>query len=251
MAGGGGRFEAWTLGRDSEALMGRIYRGVIAYIQDDHVTGRETFVGTVHADGSRTLRCLCEMDNFNLIRDVTYTVNAAFEAMDCFVRVISEDRFVGSGWFRFSETHAEGETFTAAEGRVSQRIETPGRVKLFGSHPLCADTWKCAHTPAERPGELQPLTNCFSSSLVLNGASGPMLLAKTYNMRFMGEEKVTVPAGAFDCLYYEWDTGTGRTLQMYALPGDWLTIRTLVPEKGRRYELVEFEEMKPAVQALA
>jgi hypothetical protein len=230
--------------------MARVYRGVIAYIQDGEITGRETFVGTVHADGSRTIRCLCEMDNFNLIRDVTYTVNAQFEAIDCFVRLISEDQFVGSGWFRFTEDMAEGETITAAEGRISQRFPTRGRVKLFGSHPLCIDTWKCAHTPAENPGVLHPVTNCFSSSLVTNGASGPMLNKKTYDMTFVGRESVTVPAGTFDCLVYEWDTHTGRTLRMYTTPGDFLTVKTIIPERGRHYELVQFEEVQPAVAVL-
>jgi hypothetical protein len=231
--------------------MGRMYRGVIAYLQDEQLTGRETFVVTVNADGSRTMRSICEMDNFNLVRDVTYTVNARFEAVDCFVRLISEDQFVGSGWFRFSDTHAEAECVTAQEGRLSQRFETPGRVKLFGTHPLSIDTLKCAHTPVARPGEWQPLTNCFSSSLVTNGASGPMLLAKTYDMKFIGEAQTTVRAGTFDCLYYHWDTGTGRTLEMYTTPGDFLTIQTTVPERGRRYELVEYEELQPAAIVLA
>jgi len=227
--------------------MERAYRGVVSYGHEtDGTTGRESFHVTVHADGSRTLRCVCEMDNIPLIRDVTYSVNDRFEALDCFVRLSAYGAFIGSGWFRFTDTMAEGELVSAKEGRVSQRIETPGRVKLFGTHPLCVDIWKCAHTPAERPGEVQPLTNCFSSSLAPSGASGPMMVDKTYDMTFRGTETVTTPAGTFDCLHYSWDTYTGRTLQMHTVPGDWLPVRVRVPEVGRVYELIEFEELTPA-----
>jgi hypothetical protein len=232
--------------------MGRLYQGVITYRHEtDGLFGRETFTVSVHADGSRTLRCVCEMDNVPLVRDVVYTVNAAFEPLDCFVRVTSEGEFVGSGWFRFTDTLAEAEVITAKEGRVSQKIATPYRAKLFGSHPLCVDIWKCAHTPPERPGEVQPLSNCFSSSLAPNGASGPLLVAKTYDMTFLGEAQATTAAGDFDCLHYSWDTGTGRTLDMYARPEDWLPIRVRVPESKRIYELASLEELRPAAQALA
>jgi hypothetical protein len=197
------------------------------------------FSVTVHADGSRTLRCQCWMDQVPLVRDVTYTVNERFEAMDAFVRVFAKGAFVGSGFFRFTDSLAEGEVITAQEGRVSQRIETPGRVKLFGTHPISVDIWKCTHTAPERVGVKQPLTNCFSCSLAPAGASGPMLTAKSYDVEFEGRERKDVPAGSFDCLRYNWDTYTGRTLVMHAAGEDWLPVSVRVPEVGRYYELVE------------
>jgi hypothetical protein len=78
--------------------MTRSYRGVISYGHEtDGITGRETFHVTVHADGTRTLRCVCEMDNVPLVRDVVYTVNERFEAIDGFVRVHSQGAFVPVG----------------------------------------------------------------------------------------------------------------------------------------------------------
>jgi len=220
----------------------RNYSGEMTYADDaSGVTGREIFSVTVHDDGSRTLRCQCWMDQVPLVRDVTYTVNERFEAMDCFVRVVAQGKFVGSGFFLFTDTMATAEVLTAQEGRVTQQIETPGRVKLFGSHPISVDIWKCAHTPAEKPGEKQPLTNCFSSSLAPGGASGPMLNRKTYDIVFEQQEKIAVGAGELDCLRYNWDTYTGRTLQMHAAGEDWLPVRVHVPEVGRRYELVALE----------
>jgi len=222
--------------------MTRNYAGEINYVDDAAgVTGRETFSVTVHADGSRTLRCQCWMDNLPLVRDVTYTVNERFEAVDCFVRVVAYDKFVGSGLFLFTDTEATADVLTAGEGRVTQRIETPGRVKLFGTHPISVDIWKCVHTAPERPGEKQPLTNCFSSSLAPGGASGPTLNDKTYDIVFEGRETLGVTAGEFDCLRYNWDTYTGRTLVMHTAGEDWLPVQVHVPEVGRRYELVSLE----------
>lgn len=220
--------------------MSRDYSGLIRYASDaEGDIGREIFSVSVHDDGTRTLRCQCWMDQVPLVRDVTYTVNERFEAVDAFVRVVAKGAFVGSGFFRFTDTFAEAEVVTAAEGRVSQRIETPGRVRLFGSHPISIDIWKCAHTPAEHPGEKQPLTNCFSSSLAPAGASGPMLNAKSYDIEFEGREEAQVPAGRFDALRYNWDTYTGRTLVMHTAGADWLPLSVRVPEVGRYYELVE------------
>jgi len=225
----------------------RQYRGRIRYLEaGGKCTGREFFHVSVHADGSRTLRCVCEMDDVPLVRDVVYTVNERFEAVDCFVRVVGHGALIGSGWFRFTDEFAEAEVFTAAEGRVSQKVATPGRVKIFGSHPISLDIWKCAHTPAERPGEFQTLRNCFSSSLTPNGAGGPLLIAKTYDIAYQGLTTVSAPAGRYECLHYLWDTRSGRTLALYTVPGDWLPVKLVVPERGRIYELVEFEQLVAA-----
>jgi hypothetical protein len=225
--------------------MSRLYRGKIVYAHEDEGEfGREWFTVTVEDDGSRTLRCLCQMDPVRLTRDVTCSVDASFRPRDCFVRVVNEAEFVGSGWFRFSDDHVEGEIVTAKEGRISQKFATPGRANLFGTHPICIDIWKCVHVEADKPGETQKLENCFSSSLAVNGASGPMLTPKTYDLTFRGRDKVSVGAGTFDCVHFDWDTGTGRTLNLYAQPGDWLPIKTVVPERRRYYELVEYEVLR-------
>jgi hypothetical protein len=225
--------------------MARLYRGKIAYIHEETGEfGREFFSVTVHDDGTRTMRCVCEMDHVKLTRDVTYTVRADFKPLDCFVRVVNQDTFVGSGWFRFAENFAEAEVLTAADGRLRQRHETPARVNLFGSHPICIDIWKCTQVKAERPGDVQRLDNCLSSSPVENGASGPLLFPKFYDMTYRGREKVTVPSGSHDCEHFAWLTGTGRTLELYTVPGDWLPVRTVVPERKRRYDLVEFERIR-------
>ena len=225
--------------------MSKFYQGKISYVNDETGEyGRELFSVTVYPDGSRTLRCVCEMDHVKLVREVVCTVRADFKPLDCFVRVVNQDKFIGSGWFQFGDDFAEAEVISASEGRTRQRHETPGRVNLFGSHPICIDIWKCSQVKAARPGEVQRLDNCMSSSPVENGAGGPFLYPKFYDMVYRGPEKVTVASGSYDCEHFAWLTGTGRTLELYTVPGDWLPIRTVVPERKRRYELVEFSRVR-------
>ena len=104
--------------------------GKILYSSEDGgETGREWFTTTVHSNGDRTIRTLTEMDDRGVLRDATLSVDKDWHPLDCFARVTVDDRFVGTGWFRFSETLAEGEVYLAGGGRISQRwpLDRPRR----------------------------------------------------------------------------------------------------------------------------
>ena len=81
----------------------------------------------------------------------------------------------------------------------------------------------------------------FSSSLAPNGASGPLLNTKTYDIIYEGPEAVETPVGTLQCQRFNWDTYTGRTLVMRTTGADWLPVSVHVPQSGRVYELVELE----------
>lgn len=53
----------------------RTYRYKINYIGPQGERGREWCVVTVHGNGDRTIRARCEMDDSQVLRDVTYTVD--------------------------------------------------------------------------------------------------------------------------------------------------------------------------------
>ena len=70
----------------------RTYAGKIVYLTDGAgEMGRERFRVTVHDDGRRTLRAICEMDDDELLRDVTHTVDRHFRPLDAFVRLRRAD----------------------------------------------------------------------------------------------------------------------------------------------------------------
>ncbi len=65
----------------------RTYSYKIQYLGDAGERGREWCTVTVHGNGDRTLRALCEMDDSQVLRDVTSTVDAHWRPKDVFVRV--------------------------------------------------------------------------------------------------------------------------------------------------------------------
>ena len=220
--------------------MHRLIRGKISYTHEaEGEIGREWFTMTAGPDGSRTLRCLCQMDADGLTRDVVYTVDDAFQPIDCFVRLSVGNRFAGTGWFRFGDGFGEGEILTVTEGRMRQRLIIDGRVKAFGTHPICADIWKLAHLSPTRPGQLQHLTHSMNCSPLENGGSGPVLARKEYAYFYRGAETVTVAAGTFNCQRYDWPVRPDKTLCMWTTGPDFLPVRMTAPEVGKTYDLVE------------
>ena len=79
----------------------RNIRGKILYIGgDDQERGREWFSMTFHEDGQRTLRAHCEIDDTEVLRETTYTMDENWQPLDCFNRLHVERKFLGTGWVR-------------------------------------------------------------------------------------------------------------------------------------------------------
>lgn len=224
----------------------RLLRGEVVYSElgpDDTLAqfGQESFSISCFPDGSRTLRAVCRYSTNGLTRDVTYTIGADFKPVECFVRVALPSQVIGSAWFRFTDTTAEAEGFTAKEGRFSQRVEVPRRVTAFGSHPLCSDFWRIAHLKTGKPGEVQILKNCMNSSAAASGDTGPMLFQREYSYTYVGEQTVTVPAGTFTAHQFDWAVRDGKTLRLWTSAPDYLPYRMDFPERGNVYELTSLE----------
>jgi hypothetical protein len=223
-------------------------RGVLQYrYLDGAERGRERFTVTRHGDGRRILRTCCEIDPDEVLRDVTYAVDEHFRPLDAFVRITVRDRFVGSGWFLFARDLATCETYTALEGRISQRIALETPAHAFGSHPITSDAWLTALFDPAGPRE-QYFTRLFISSYAFNGATGPMLLPVQFGLQHVGHERVTVPAGSFACNRYRFllddsEVAGHPAYDIWAMDGgDHLCVRALVGEpKNYLYELLEWQ----------
>ncbi len=226
--------------------MPRLIEGYIAYVAGTNTPtpkefGREFFSMSIQADGLRTMRAVCEFDQEGITRDVTYTVGKDFKPLECYVRVALEGRPVGSGWFRFTDDMAEGEAYTATEGRFSQRIKLDQRIKAFGSHPICSDMLRLAHLRPENIGQAQHLTNCMNSSPLAHGESGPILGLRDYTYIYRGVETIKVGAGTFECQRFDWPVREGKTLCMWTATDDYLPIRMVFPEGHKTYDLMDLK----------
>ena len=107
------------------------WSGRIDYIHDERgERGREWFTVTTHQDGHRVVRARCEMDDTEIMRDVTYSMNG-FTPEEAYIRIVIKGKHEGSGWFTFDENEAHCEAMIAGGGRVSQTMKTPGPAASF------------------------------------------------------------------------------------------------------------------------
>lgn len=153
-------------------------------------------------DGMRTLSAHCEMrfGGDDVVRDCVQSVHADFHPHDAYVRIVNHGRVTGTGWFRFTDSEAECESFTEAEGRISQRMTIARPLRGFGIHAVQSDAWLTSTFPYDRgPGHTQFFGRNLLHSLHHFGATGPYIVTSGSGLEYVGPESVEVPAGRFDC----------------------------------------------------
>jgi hypothetical protein len=193
----------------------RSIRGTILYTSKkpermDEERGREYFMINVHADGKRTCIAHCEIDDRpSVMRDITYSLDEQWYPTDCFVRLTVDDKFMGTGWFRFGDDYAECETYTAPDGRVSQRMATNGRLKTFQNHAIACDSWHLRLFNLNKGPGVQAIDEMLLSSPDHRGATGPMLFRIGMGIEYVGEEAIEVEAGRFDALHFRFVSTPG------------------------------------------
>ena len=223
--------------------------GKILYIGDDgKERGREWFSFTHNEDGHKTLRAVCEIDDTEVIREVTYTMNEFWKPLDCFNRLHVEGKFLGTGWVWFTETHAECEVYNTSLGRVSQSMPTVHRANSLVVHPLTCDVLHCAAYDHDKDRKIQHIDEIISTSPLPNGASGPFLSKTKLQIEYMGRETITVRAGTFDVDHYVFPLkpnpdGSKRMEQCWCLPDQYVLVKVSVHGflKNSTYELCEIE----------
>lgn len=235
----------------------RSVRGTIQYIshKPDRMgqeRGREFFMIDTHTDGSRTIIAHCEIDDRpSVMRDITYSLDKDWYPTDCFVRLTVADRFMGSGWFRFGPDFAECEAWTSLEGRVTQRMETSGRLQTFQNHAIACDAWHMRLFDRNRGPGIQSIDEMLLSSPDHRGATGPMLFRIGMGVEYVGEESIEVKAGKFDALHYRFVASPGLPQEhppydvWCTNDGDFLFLKGAVGGYMQTYyELVELTHLK-------
>ena len=235
----------------------RTYSGCIAYRHDRHgETGREHFSVSVFA-GGRTVRATCELDDADLLRDVTYSIDEAWRPLDAYVRLSVRDCVRGAAWYRFTDDGIECEQWNATAGRSTQFVSLPRRARLFAPHPLVVDGWQGrAYDLGSGPGR-QRLTHCANSSSTPDGSTGPLACVVYKDLEYLGRARIRTSAGTFDCRHMKIHPVMGEMaawppLEFWAAGEDWLLVRMRWELLESTYELVEIQgsvDCRPAVPA--
>ncbi|MFN9252027.1 MAG: hypothetical protein ACK58O_13405, partial [Brevundimonas sp.] len=190
----------------------------------DQPRGIEHFRFTHHTDGKRTLRAHCEIEepHPSVRRDIVNSLDEHGRPMDCHVRLTVDDRFMGSGWFRFTQDFVECESYGPTIGRLSQRMQLNGPVAGMGTHPVVADGYLLSLFGWVE-GEKKKLRVMLPSP-DHRGATPPVIAEVNIDAVFLGRETVTVKAGTFAAKHFQFiDDGNSGMAGQHPPYDVWIT----------------------------
>jgi hypothetical protein len=190
----------------------------------DQPRGIEHFRFTHHTDGKRTLRAHCEIEepHPSVLRDIVYSLDEHGRPMDCHVRLTVDDRFMGSGWFRFTQDFVECESYGPTIGRLSQRMPLNGPIDGMGTHPVVADGYLLSLFDWVE-GEKKKLRVMLPSP-DHRGATPPIIAEVNIDAVFLGRETVTVKAGTFATKHFQFiDDGSSGMAGQHPPYDVWIT----------------------------
>ncbi len=176
------------------------YSGRIACFGPQGENGREWFDILPHASGS-TVRAYCEMDELDLTRDVTMSLDEAGRPRDAFVRINRGGRTLGSSLFVVEGQAIRCEAVTAELGQVSQRLPLSAPLSYLGLHPLVGDALLALSRGTDRPSEFLPV-DIVANSSALHGDQGLIAIPGVIDVAYLGDEAIEVPAGRFEAQRY-------------------------------------------------
>jgi hypothetical protein len=165
--------------------------------------GRETAGYQFHDDGTIAVRIHSESDSPAVVRDAIYTLDSTWRPRECLLRIQSDGRHEGSGWFRFEDDVAIFEGWNVKTGRVSQRVPLGSPATALVAHPVTTDAMLAASYVHGQAGPaLQPLRGAFLSSADPYGRTGPLLSPSDAYLDYAGRQVIETPAGPADSDLY-------------------------------------------------
>lgn len=216
--------------------------GEIAYRKQDGTrTGRELFSISVHGDGSRTLRAQCEMDDHRVVRDCLLVLDAGWQPLEAFVRVVAGDRATGSGYFTFwgPQVRARTRSRYGAEEKIETTLSAPAR--FFGTHSLINDGWLACLANSLGAGDSQTLIGLPSCSLAADGGTPPSLAFTAATLGYCGTERIDCEAGRFDTQHFTIAYGDYPPIDAWVTGSDMILVRMRWSYLQGIYELVRLD----------
>ena len=182
------------------ALSRRI-EGRIAYrAADGAELGREHFDLSSHA-GGHVMRALCVLDDVDLLRDVTLSMDADWRPLDGYCRLTRAGVNEATLWFRIDDDGVRVDADLHGQRQPSQHVPTEARLAYLGLHPLQGDALIVARRGTDRPGEFVPIET-VTNSISPNGDEAVGATRMQIDVAYVGMEEITVTAGRFAARRY-------------------------------------------------
>ena len=210
-------------------------KGTIVYkvLSTGALLGGENWNLSVHPDGSRTMQALNRYGSPGVQRHVTYRVVANFRPLEAYLLYWVGGKWKGSGLFTVLGDQLNAVANTP-NGMLTQNVKVPENFS-FIPHPLSTDAWHMGYYDKKKGG-VQTITVYDMDA----GAAGPQaLLGRLYTQKleYLGPEKVTTPAGAFQTDHFKID----NAVDIYVTGPDSIMVKFLWTPADRVYELVKLE----------
>lgn len=213
-------------------------RGTYEYItgKTGKVRGQDEFNLTVNKDGSRTMRMLSIIPDTKIMRDVVHRVDANFRPVETFVSVFNDGVRTGAGMFVFDGSKGKGLVLSNS-GILTQEVDIPGHFSMI-PHSMPADGWYFNQYDHAKGG-LQDL-KIFNPSGGGESVGSVLARVQTVQIRYVGKERITVPAGTFEAEHWELPAPDADN-QIWVYGPDRIMVRFIDVGRDRVYNLKTFK----------
>ena len=209
--------------------------------QPENCQPYEQFSLTHNPDGTRTLRSITQSPNGTIFRDVHQTVAADWRPVEGYARLFIRGEWQGTIWRRLRGDRLLSELWSP-DGTVDTAEFTVPPHVVLGFHPVVSDSWKLNFYDVEKGGQQELYTFTVSNSW--NGRTLGHGMPLISHAELLGRERITVPAGTFECEHFLWADPFGEQLDVWRWGPDNLLIQLLVRDAGRFYQLGSLEQSR-------
>jgi hypothetical protein len=188
---------------------------IIAEIEFVHepegrVRGRESVRYRFLRNGSLSVTMHSASYDPDVIRDASYLLQSDFTPRECYVKVETDGRFAGSGWYHIREEAVDlsGRGSDGAHLTKSFPISSP--VVALVSHPVSSDVMvgvaasRCQRSPGARTRGI------YLTSADPYGRTMPEWTEPDVAVDFLGVEPFETPAGSLDADHFLLHLKTGE-----------------------------------------
>ena len=201
-------------------------------IESEQVTGEEYFRLSVHPDGTRTMMAWLNSSGYNNIRHVVMRVEESFRPLEVFINAwVGDFGYKGSTRVTVDGNQLRTTAWGPAGGS-EQTLQVPDTFSIV-PHAEVFNAWATWGADPAIGVEGERFVVDFAGS-----RPGAPFLGNIQQGRvtFVGEERLTVPAGTFDTLHYR-----AGALDMWSTKQDRILVQQRYASTGTEYVLTEFE----------
>ncbi|MDA0369817.1 MAG: hypothetical protein O3C65_14520 [Proteobacteria bacterium] len=221
-----------------------IHQGLMDIVEPDGArSDYERFIITRNPGGTATMRTVTRSPAGDLLRDVNHLDAPDWRPIEAMGRLFFKGEAMGTVLRRLIGDKMHSWVWHGDSDMDYQVFDAPPKMTV-GFHPIQHEAWKMNFIERNDSKEFQPLLT-HTVSNTWNGRSLSHGMKLESKVRYDGMEKVTVPAGTFDCERFTWATPFDKELHIWCHGPERFLVKETVArgdKEGTVYELVAYEK---------